>query len=286
MAKLDLHCHTTASDGALPPAELVARAAARGSRMLAVTDHDCTAGLALARQAAEPLGLDLINGVEISVSWQKRTVHIVGLDINPDCPALVAGLHSVREGRVERARRMGEALAKIGIHGAFDGALQRCGNPEMIGRTHFARFLVDSGEVKNVAAVFRKYLVKGKPGYVAHEWATLADAVSWIRQAGGIAVIAHPGRYEIGRMLMEQLVEDFKAVGGEAIEVVSASHTLDQSHKFALLAARMELLASAGSDFHAPGEGGRDVGLTANLPPICVPVWSRFSPPRATPSAD
>lgn len=286
MAKLDLHCHTTASDGALPPAELVARAAARGSRMLAVTDHDCTAGLALARQAAEPLGLDLINGVEISVSWQKRTVHIVGLDINPDCPALVAGLHSVREGRVERARRMGEALAKIGIHGAFDGALQRCGNPEMIGRTHFARFLVDSGEVKNVATVFRKYLVKGKPGYVAHEWATLADAVSWIRQAGGIAVIAHPGRYEIGRMLMEQLVEDFKAVGGEAIEVVSASHTLDQSHKFALLAARMELLASAGSDFHAPGEGGRDVGLTANLPPICVPVWSRFSPPRATPSAD
>ncbi len=286
MAKLDLHCHTTASDGALPPVELVARAAARGSRMLAVTDHDCTAGLALARQAAEPLGLDLINGVEISVSWQKRTVHIVGLDINPDCPALVAGLHSVREGRVERARRMGEALAKIGIHGAFDGALQRCGNPEMIGRTHFARFLVDSGEVKNVAAVFRKYLVKGKPGYVAHEWATLADAVSWIRQAGGIAVIAHPGRYEIGRMLMEQLVEDFKAVGGEAIEVVSASHTLDQSHKFALLAARMELLASAGSDFHAPGEGGRDVGLTANLPPICVPVWGRFSPPRATPSAD
>ena len=134
--------------------------------------------------------------------------------------------------------------------------------------------------------MFRKYLVKGKPGYVAHEWATLADAVSWIRQAGGIAVIAHPGRYEIGRMLMEQLVEDFKAVGGEAIEVVSASHTLDQSHKFALLAARMELLASAGSDFHAPGEGGRDVGLTANLPPICVPVWSRFSPPRATPSAD
>lgn len=286
MAKLDLHCHSTASDGALPPAELVARAAARGSRMLALTDHDCTAGLALARQAAEQAGLDLINGVEISVSWQKRTVHIVGLDINPDCPALVAGLHSVREGRVERARRMGEALAKIGIHGAFDGALQRCGNPEMIGRTHFARFLVDSGEVKNVAAVFRKYLVKGKPGYVAHEWATLADAVSWIRQAGGIAVIAHPGRYEIGRMLMEQLVEDFKAVGGEAIEVVSASHTLDQSHKFALLAARMELLASAGSDFHAPGEGGRDVGLTANLPPICVPVWSRFSPPRATPSAD
>lgn len=286
MAKLDLHCHSTASDGALPPAELVARAAARGSRMLALTDHDCTAGLALARQAAEQAGLDLINGVEISVSWQKRAVHIVGLDINPDCPALMAGLHSVREGRVERARRMGEALAKIGIHGAFDGALQRCGNPEMIGRTHFARFLVDSGEVKNVAAVFRKYLVKGKPGYVAHEWATLADAVSWIRQAGGIAVIAHPGRYEIGRMLMEQLVEDFKAVGGEAIEVVSASHTLDQSHKFALLAARMELLASAGSDFHAPGEGGRDVGLTANLPPICVPVWSRFSPPRATPSAD
>ena len=203
-----------------------------------------------------------------------------------DEAALAQGLYNTRNGRDQRAREMADQLAAVGIRGAFEGALKYAGNPELISRTHFARFLVDSGEVKNVAAVFRKYLVKGKPGYVAHEWATLADAVSWIRQAGGIAVIAHPGRYEIGRMLMEQLVEDFKAVGGEAIEVVSASHTLDQSHKFALLAARMELLASAGSDFHAPGEGGRDVGLTANLPPICVPVWSRFSPPRATPSAD
>lgn len=285
MAKLDLHCHSTASDGALPPAELVARAAARGSRMLALTDHDCTAGLAEAGEAAREHGLDLIRGVEISVSWRTRTIHIVGLDIDPDCPALAAGLRVVREGRVERARRMEAALAKIGIHGAFDGAMALCGNPEMIGRTHFARFLVESGEVKNVATVFRKYLVKGKPGYVPHQWAELADAVGWIRAAGGVAVIAHPGRYDIGRQLQEELVQDFKAVGGEAIEVVSASHTLDQTHKFALLAARMELLASAGSDFHAPGEGGRDVGLTQDLPPVCVPVWSRFTPPRATPVA-
>ena len=201
MAKLDLHCHSTASDGALPPAELVARAAARGSRMLALTDHDCTAGLAEAGEAAREHGLDLIRGVEISVSWRTRTIHIVGLDIDPDCPALAAGLRAVREGRVERAQRMEAALAKIGIHGAFDGAMALCGNPEMIGRTHFARFLVESGEVKNVATVFRKYLVKGKPGYVPHQWAELADAVGWIRAAGGVAVIAHPGRYEIGRQL-------------------------------------------------------------------------------------
>lgn len=215
MAKLDLHCHSTASDGALPPAELVARAAARGSRMLALTDHDCTAGLAEAGEAAREHGLDLIRGVEISVSWRTRTIHIVGLDIDPDCPALAAGLRAVREGRVERARRMEAALAKIGIHGAFDGAMALCGNPEMIGRTHFARFLVESGEVKNVATVFRKYLVKGKPGYVPHQWAELADAVGWIRAAGGVAVIAHPGRYDIGRQLQEELVQDFKAVVGE-----------------------------------------------------------------------
>ena len=218
----------------------------------------------------------LFRSVEISVSWQKRTVHIVGLDINPDCPALVAGLHSVREGRVERARRMGEALAKIGIHGAFDGALQRCGNPEMIGRTHFARFLVETGVCSDTYEVFRRFLTEGKPGFVPHRWARLGDAVRWIRAAGGIAVIAHPGRYKIGRRLMGELIADFKAAGGEAIEVVSASHSASEISQFGKLARAEGLLASSGSDFHAPGEGGRDVGLTQPLPEGCLPVWERL----------
>jgi hypothetical protein len=171
---------------------------------------------------------------------------------------------------------MAAGLDKIGIHGTFEGAMAHCDNPEMIGRTHFARHLVQSGEVKDVRTVFRKYLTPGKPGYVPHEWASLPDAVGWIRAAGGVAVIAHPGRYELGRTLTERLLTDFIEAGGEAIEVVSGSHSLDETHKYALLAERFGLLASAGSDFHAPGEGGRDVGLTDPLPPICKPVWTRF----------
>lgn len=273
---IDLHFHSTASDGALPPAEVIARAAERGARVVALTDHDCTTGLEQARAKAEELGITLVNGVEVSVTWGKYTLHIVGLDFDPQHPEFVAGLQSIRDGRVSRAHEMAAGLDKIGIHGTFEGAMAHCDNPEMIGRTHFARHLVQSGEVKDVRTVFRKYLTPGKPGYAPHEWASLADAVGWIRAAGGIAVIAHPGRYDLGRTLTERLIADFMEAGGEAIEVVSGSHSLDETHKYALLAQRFGLLASAGSDFHAPGEGARDVGLTDPLPPICKPVWARF----------
>jgi hypothetical protein len=276
MNPIDLHFHSNASDGALPPAEVITRAAERGARVLALTDHDCTDGLVAARAKAEELGITLVNGVEVSVTWGKHTLHIVGLDFDPQHPAFVAGLQTIRDGRVNRAREMAAGLDKIGIHGTFEGAMAHCDNPEMIGRTHFARHLVQSGEVKDVRTVFRKYLTPGKPGYVPHEWASLPDAVGWIRAAGGVAVIAHPGRYELGRTLTERLLTDFIEAGGEAIEVVSGSHSLDETHKYALLAERFGLLASAGSDFHAPGEGGRDVGLTDPLPPICKPVWTRF----------
>jgi predicted metal-dependent phosphoesterase TrpH len=185
---------------------------------------------------------------------------------------------------------MSASLEKAGIHGAFDGAMRFAGNPEMVGRTHFARYLVQSGEVKDVKTVFRKYLTNGKPGYVPHEWASLEDAVAWIRAAGGMAVIAHPGRYDMGRTLIERLILDFKAAGGEAIEIASGSHSLDDMIKFALHAQRHELYASAGSDFHAPGEGGRDVGSTQPLPPICQPVWlplaARIQQPAANPAAN
>ena len=291
MNSIDLHFHSTASDGGLAPSEVIRRAAERGATLLALTDHDCTAGLAEAAATAAACGVPFLNGVEISVSWQQRhTVHIVGLGIDAANPVLQAGLKSIRDGRVERARQMSASLEKAGIHGAFDGAMRFAGNPEMVGRTHFARFLVQSGEVKDVKTVFRKYLTNGKPGYVPHEWASLQDAVAWIRAAGGMAVIAHPGRYDMGRTLIERLILDFKAAGGEGIEIASGSHSLDDMIKFALHAQRHELYASAGSDFHAPGEGGRDVGSTQPLPPICQPVWlplaARIQQPAANPAAN
>ena len=253
MTPIDLHFHSTASDGGLAPAEVIRRAAERGATLLALTDHDCTAGLADAAATASECGVPFLNGVEISVSWQQRhTVHIVGLGIDAANPVLQAGLKSIRDGRVERARQMAASLEKVGIHGAFDGAMRFAGNPEMVGRTHFARYLVQSGEVKDVKTVFRKYLTAGKPGYVPHEWASLEDAVAWIRAAGGMAVIAHPGRYDMGRTLIERLILDFKAAGGEAIEIASGSHSLDDMIKFALHAQRHGLYASAGSGWVLP----------------------------------
>ncbi|WP_054285490.1 3',5'-nucleoside bisphosphate phosphatase [Gulbenkiania mobilis] len=279
MATIDLHFHSNASDGGLAPGAVIARAHERGATLVALTDHDCTAGLAEAAATAASLGVGFVPGVEISVTWnQRHTLHIVGLGIDPAHPALVAGLKSIRDGRIERARAMSASLEAVGIRGAFEGAMALCDNPEMIGRTHFARFLVQAGHVRDVKAVFRKYLTGNKPGYVPHQWAGLAEAVGWIRAAGGIAVIAHPGRYDMGRTLIERLIFDFKDAGGEAIEVVSGSHSLDDMHRFALIADRYGLLASAGSDFHAPGEGGRDVGSTTDLPPVCVPVWTRLQP--------
>ena len=273
MANIDLHFHSRTSDGALTPTEVIDRAAARAPALLALTDHDCTAGLAEAAAAAARHGIPFLNGVEISATWGRHTVHIVGLGIDPDEPALAVGLKSIRDGRLERARQMGASLEAAGIPGCFEGAMRWCDNPEMISRTHFARHLVDSGMVKDMRTVFRKYLTPGKPGYVAHEWASLADAVGWIVGAGGMAAIAHPGRYDMGKTLIERLILDFQAAGGQGIEVACGSHSLDDMHKFALHADRHGLYASSGSDFHAPGEGGRDVGHTEDLPPICKPIW-------------
>lgn len=277
MIPVDLHCHSNVSDGVLPPAEVVARAAARGCQMLALTDHDELSGLAAAREQAGLLGLRLINGVEISTTWRKRTLHIVGLDVDPEHGELNAGLRRTRMGRTERARLMGEHLAAAGIPGAYEGARRYASNPEIISRTHFARFLVDSGVVKDVKSVFKRFLVRGKPGYVSHEWAPLAEAVAWIHAAGGVAVIAHPGRYDIGRGLMLELIEEFKQLGGDALEVVTSNHDAEQVRRFAQLANEFDLLASAGSDFHAPGETWCEPGILPDLPYNCRPVWERFN---------
>lgn len=278
MNYIDLHSHSEASDGALTPTELVSRAVEKGACALALTDHDCLLGLAEARAAAEEAGLPFVEGVEVSVSWRsKHTIHIVGLGIDPACDILVDNLIVVRQGRQERLRAISDLLEKEGIYGVFDGAISLASNPDMVGRAHAARYMVSQGVCKDTRSVFRHYMVSGKPGYVPHQWAKLDDAVSWIRKAGGIAVIAHPGRYDLGRTLMRELITEFKDVGGEALEVSSASHSLDERIKFALYANEFSLLASAGSDFHVPDEPGREVGVTPDIPASCTPVWTKLS---------
>ncbi len=273
---IDLHCHSTASDGVLTPKALVARAHEQCVDVLSLTDHDEMRGLAEAADTAQALGMRFIPGVEISVTWDGHTVHVIGLGIDPSHPQLLAGLAANRAGRADRARRISEALARLGIQGALEGAYAYAGNRDLIGRTHFARFLVEEGYVKDVKTVFKKYLVKGKPGYVMHEWASLADALSWIHAAGGQAVLAHPGRYSFGKDKLRLLLAEFRDLGGEAIEVVTGSHTADQVPIFARLADEFGLMASSGTDFHAPGEGGRELGRLMPLPALCRPLWNAW----------
>jgi predicted metal-dependent phosphoesterase TrpH len=282
MLDYDLHCHSTVSDGLLTPTELLGRAAERGVKVLALTDHDDLGGLDEARAAARQHGIEFINGVEISVSWRGNiTVHVVGLNIDPAYESLVRGIASVRHGRAERASKMADSLAKAGIGGALEGAYRYAGNPEMIGRTHFARFLVENGYARDVGSVFRHYLIKGKPGFVPHEWAHLDKAVAWIAGSGGVAVLAHPGRYMVGskrmgKQAMHDLLSDFVALGGRGIEVVNSSHTPQQFAEFARYAAEFGLLASCGSDFHGPGESYRDLGRLPDFPAGCRPVWEAW----------
>lgn len=270
---VDLHSHSTVSDGALTPAAVVARAAAQGVHVMALTDHDELGGLDEAGEAARDLGLQFVPGVEISVTWRGSTVHVVGLRIDPQHEALVGGLASVKSGRAERAQRIAAELQEAGIPGTFEGALKYAENRSMVGRTHFARYLVEIGVVPDSKAAFRSYLVPGKPGYVPHTWAELAHAVGWIRAAGGQAVMAHPGRYGLSAGALDALFEEFRTAGGEAIEVVTGSHAPEQYRQFTAMAEQHGFLASRGSDFHAPGEGNADFGALPALAGHLRPVW-------------
>ncbi len=273
---IDLHCHSNMSDGALSPAEVVQRAAQRGVDVLALTDHDVLAGLHEARDAAREAGIRFIEGVEISVTWRGKTIHVVGLGIGAGLTELGTALEEVRAGRLTRAKEMAQDLEKAGVGGALEGALRHANNPVMVGRTHFARFLVEAGVVEDVKGAFRSYLVPGKPGYVPYDWAKLADAVGWIVQAGGQAVLAHPGRYGLSGGALEELVLQFKQAGGEGVEVVTGSHSPDQYALFGAVAHTHELAASRGSDFHGPGEGGE----FGSLPPLdsrLRPIWQRWN---------
>jgi hypothetical protein len=270
----DLHCHSVVSDGTLSPEALAERAKLNGVELWSLTDHDEVDGQQRAAAAARSLGLDFLSGCEISVSFAGVTVHIVGLGFDAQDDELRQGLARTRGGRDARAREMSVELAKVGIKNAFDGALKYVGNPSLISRTHFARYLVDSGVCSDTSEVFRHYLIEGKPGYVPHRWAALGDAVRWITQAGGLAVIAHPGRYRFTPTEEYALFTEFIAHGGRGVEVITGSHGAADFVKYADMAREFDLLASRGSDFHSPGESRTDLGALPDLPGQLTPVWS------------
>jgi 3',5'-nucleoside bisphosphate phosphatase len=269
----DLHCHSSVSDGTLSPEALAERAKSRGVELWALTDHDEVGGQQRAQAAALALGLPYLTGTEISVSFIGVTVHIVGLGFDPDDAALREGLAATRGGRRERAMEMADSLAQVGIHGSFEGALKYVGNPDLISRTHFARHLVEAGVCADTSEVFRRYLTEGKPGFVPHRWANLRDAVHWITDAGGLAVIAHPARYKFTANEEHALFTEFKAHGGAGVEVVTGSHSAAEALRYADAAVEYGLAASRGSDFHSPGESHTDLGALPELPGHLTPVW-------------
>jgi 3',5'-nucleoside bisphosphate phosphatase len=284
----DLHCHSTSSDGSLSPSELARRAFEGGVQLWSLTDHDELAGQREARAATEACGIAYVSGVEISVSFAGETVHVLAFGLDPDDPALVAGLAELRAGRITRAQQMGESLAQAGIPGAYEGALALAPNPELVSRTHFARFLVENGHCGSVHEVFSRFLKEGKPGFVPHRWAGLGEAMSWVKGAGGAAVIAHPARYRFSPSAEYALFSEFQAHGGRGVEVTCGSHYPDEIAKYADMAVEFGLMASRGSDFHAPGESRTPLGTLPDLPPSVVPVWTLWAdtltgrrPPRA-----
>lgn len=277
MLEVDLHCHSTRSDGLMTPREVAARAAAQGVKVFALTDHDDLGGLDEARAEAEARGMRFIDGVEISVSWTHDTLHIVGLNIDPRNEALVEGLRGVRAGRDVRAGRIAADLERVGVPDALAGARKHARNPELVSRAHFARYLVERGFASDTDSAFRRYLTAGHPGYVQHQWATLDEAVRWITGAGGVAVIAHPGRYKLDSRKREQMLGEFRDLGGAGVEVVTGSHTQSEYGTWARYAQRYGLHASAGSDYHGPGESWLELGKVPDLPNGLTGVWQRFS---------
>lgn len=269
----DLHTHSTVSDGSLSPAALVRHAAAAGVHHLALTDHDSVSGLDEASRTAAKVGINLVNGVEISVTWNKRTVHIVGLGVSSNHAGLQQGLEKIRDHREWRAGEIGRRLQKEGIPDAMEGALRYAGG-QLISRTHFAYFLVETGRAKDVQQVFKRFLVANKPGHVRGEWASLEEVLGWIKDAGGQAVVAHPARYNLTRSKLRRLFSEFKELGGEAIEVVSGSHSTDEYHQMAYMARDMGFLASVGSDYHGPNNFRIELGKLPQLPVGCEPIWS------------
>ncbi len=273
--KYDLHCHSTASDGGLPPAEVVQRAFNQGVTVLALTDHDTTAGLAEAGQVASQLGLRLIKGIELSACYQSQCLHIIGLNIDPGHPALIQGIAKQHAIRGERAKKIAEKLEKTRVPGAYAAVTQAAGGGE-ITRSHFADFLLANGYVSSQQEAFDRYLSKGQPAYVPTVWAELQEVVAWIKQAGGVAVLAHPMRYKLSNKWMSRALAAFKQMGGEGIEVVTGRAGEDEIRLSRLYAEKHQLYASVGSDFHSPGNEYLELGRLAELPKGLEPVWALF----------
>ncbi len=270
---VDLHCHSTISDGTLDPEALVERAHRNGVDVLALTDHDELSGVARAATRAREIGLSFVAGVEVSVTWASETIHIVGLRVDPTHEALSCGLADTRQGRDGRAREIARQLQVAGIPDAYEGALKYVGNPRLVSRSHFARYIVETGRCASVSEVFTRFLVEGRPGFIPHRWARLADAVGWITGAGGVAVMAHPGRYRLADPTRDRLLTEFADAGGQGIEVMSGSHAPGMERDVLDLARRFGLLASRGSDFHGPNEGRFDLGAIGRLPAGATPIW-------------
>jgi len=277
LENFDLHNHSTSSDGLLSPTELIELASRTGADAIALTDHDTTTGLAEAAEAARAAGIGFVPGVEVSVTWGETVLHVVGLQIDPESAELRQGLDSIRAGRLGRAKRIGDALARLGFANTFDAALALAKDERMLSRTHFARHLVERGAVRDIQAAFDKYLAKGKPAYVSHRWAELDNAVRWIRASGGTAVLAHPGRYDLKPMMREELLKEFRAFGGEAIEVVTGSHRPEEYSLWQREALAHGFLASRGADFHGLGESPYQPGTLPALHASLTPVWSKWA---------
>lgn len=268
----DLHSHSTISDGTLTPTELVLRAHENGVKVFALTDHDATEGLKEAALVANSVGMHFVPGIELSVTWSHQTIHVVGLGINPEDEILNQGLKELRDFRGSRGKEIARKLEKAGLDNPLEGA-KKFANGEILSRTHFARYLVEQGRAKDIRQVFKRFLVRGKPGYVAGKWASLDDALSWIQGAGGIAVIAHPARYKISATRMRQLIAEFKELGGLGFEAISGSHSPDEELRMAQLANQFDLFISKGSDFHSPENIYRELGAMQDIPAGSIPLW-------------
>ena len=231
------------------------------------------ASTAAAQAAARAEGLVLIPGVEVSITWAGETIHIVGLGVDENDAAFVEHLRRNRMGRADRAQAMSRKLAALGIEGVWEGAQRYVSNPELISRAHLARYLVESGACSSMGEVFQRYLGDGQPGFVPHQWASLGDALQWIHAAGGLAVVAHPARYDFSPAQEQAFFDEFIALGGQAVEVVTSAHNATEIAHYAQLAQQRELYASCGSDFHDPRESRIDLGALPPLPPGLVPVW-------------
>ncbi|MGH8402943.1 MAG: PHP domain-containing protein [Gammaproteobacteria bacterium] len=272
---IDLHLHSTASDGSLTPTELVNLAAGRGVQLLALTDHDCVDGLAEARVAAQAAGIRFINGVELSVTWEHKTLHVVGLNIDPVNAELAAGLARLSAARKTRAAEIGRRLAARGIRGAYAGARQLAGSDNLT-RAHFAQWLFEQGHAKTSRDTFRRFLARGKPGFVPMIWASLEESIGWIHAAGGRAVLAHPLRYDMTRSWLMKALAAFKQAGGEGIEVICGHGNRDECATAAHYAMRFGFAASVGSDFHNPSAPWNQPGIKDSLPENLTPVWRFF----------